>query len=74
MANLEKRMWATGAIPMGAPGGRNCERLDRLGDDEGRTRVTRVGSGDGVDGEGTDGVDSELIVLIGGEAGHGGGG
>jgi hypothetical protein len=32
-----------------------------------RTGVARVGGGDGVDCEGTDGVDGQLIVLVGGE-------
>lgn len=61
---------------MGAPGGHEKRQPTPLSSPRSttrRTRMPRVGRCDGVDSEGADGVDSQLIVLVGCEAGHGGG-
>jgi hypothetical protein len=59
-------------MPMGAPDGcgdRQRTQRRRVGR-EVRTRVARVGLGDGIDGESADGGNGEFILL--GEGRHGG--
>lgn len=68
----EKRTWATGAIPIGAPRRYNYDKEmfhHRTGS---RTRMARVGFADGIYGEGTDSCNRNIVGLGLGK-GHGNG-
>ena len=70
--HLEKRTWAAGAMPIGAPAKKRMSGGAATGTESVRTWMAGVGLADGVGGEGTDGRNSDIVSLVGHERSHGG--
>jgi hypothetical protein len=61
-----KRIWATGAIPMGAPVYEAVNETEKLRESQKRmsTWMTAVGLGHNIGGQGADGVDGQLVCVV----------
>ena len=69
--HLEKRTWAAGAMPIGAPAKKRMSGGAATGTESVRTWMAGVGLAHDIGRQGTDGRNGDVVGGLGGELGHG---